>query len=96
MNRTPYTDAHAAAVLHDHLQGYHRSTASPVCSRCAAASDHVFVVFDSDGNEVETIRPSADLARDIGLAVLRHYALVDSVPGADEPFLTITRSLPDD
>jgi hypothetical protein len=57
------------------------------------SSDYKFVVYDSDGNEVETVRFSLALACDIGQAILRHYALVDSTPGADEPYLTVIREL---
>jgi len=65
-------------------------------------AQYKFVVYDSDGNEVETIRGTAGLAHAIGEAVLRHYALVDDttllnrsigVPDADESYLTIVREL---
>ena len=50
-------------------------------------------IFDSDGNVIDTVDLGEDDAATlIGRAVLQHYALVDSVPGVDEPFITIVRA----
>jgi hypothetical protein len=54
-------------------------------------------LFDSDGNPIDgpfDLTNEDDVAG-IGLAIARHYRLVDSVPGADEPFLTIVRNTGD-
>ena len=50
------------------------------------------VIFDSDGNAIDAVDTRDPHAAElIGRAVLQHYELVDSVPGADEPFITIVR-----
>ena len=50
------------------------------------------VVFDSDGNPIDGVAiGDINAACEIGRIVLEHYALVDSVPEADEPFVTIVR-----
>lgn len=55
----------------------------------------MITIFDSDGNPIDTVNlDTPDAAEAIGQVVLQHYALVDSEPHADEPFLTITREVP--
>lgn len=48
-------------------------------------------LFDSDGNVIDgpfDLNDGDDVLS-LGLAVHRHYALVASVPDAEEPFVTI-------
>ena len=46
-----------------------------------------YVIYDSDGNPVA----ATGRAERIGQLIADHYKLVDSTPGADEPFLTVKR-----